>query len=555
MWGVLTHLHIRNYALIDSLSIELRPGFSVITGETGSGKSILLGALSLILGKRADTSVLRDAGSKCIVEVTCKLKGWPVGDFFEEHDLDYDDHCTIRREISPAGKSRAFINDTPVNLQQLRELGSLLVDIHSQHETLNLKDNSFQLAVLDDFAGLTSRVEAFTAQFKEWRTLHREMANLREHLAREREQRDFLDFQLNELEEAQLTPGEEEQLQSEIALLEHAEEIKLRLVQCTEMLIDSDENVAATLRNGLQQLASVRSHDKGIDELFERLQSASIEIKDIGEELARQEQLIEVNPSRLQQLQERLDMLNGLMHKHQASNVAALLDKMDAIAQKLEGEQSREEKLELLKKQIAEREEDLQAQSAELTVKRKEAAPQLAQKLCVLLERMELKNAEMSIAIESLSKRTSHGDDWVQLLLRTNKGQELMPIEQVASGGELSRVMLAIKSVNTGQQFAPTLILDEIDNGVSGRVADAMAQLLAEMGGQRQMICITHLPQIAAKGQWHYRVSKRDEADRTHTFVEELNEEARLHEVAAMLSGSDTTEAALQNARMLMNAN
>ena len=552
---MLTHLHIRNYALIDSLSIELKPGFSVITGETGSGKSILLGALSLILGKRADTSVLRDGGSKCIVEVSCNLKGWPVGDFFEAHDLDYDDLCTIRREISPTGKSRAFINDTPVNLQQLRELGSELVDIHSQHETLNLKDNRFQLTVLDDFAELTPQVETFSAHFKKWRALQQDIAQLEEHLAREREQRDFLQFQLDELEEAQLSHGEEEHLQSEIALLEHAEEIKLRLVQCTEMLLGSEENVAAALRNGLQQLESVRSHDKGIDELFERLQSASIEIKDIGEELARHEQHIEVNPSRLQQLQERLDMLNGLMHKHHVNDVASLLEKIDALALKLEGGQSQEEKLGLLKKQIAQLEEELLAQSATLTAERKKAAPLLAKKLCALLERMELKNAEMSIAIEPSPKRTSRGDDWVQLLLRTNKGQQLMPIEQVASGGELSRVMLAIKSVKTGKQFAPTLILDEIDNGVSGRVADAMAQLLAEMGDQHQMICITHLPQIAAKGQWHYRVSKRDEADKTHTFVEELNQEARLHEVAAMLSGSDTTEAALQNARTLMSAN
>lgn len=549
---MLKQITIRNYALIDSLEVSWQDGFTVITGETGSGKSILLGALGLVLGKRADTSVLKLAEKKCIVEAVFNLKRFNLQDFFSSNDLDYEENTTLRREISPGGKSRAFINDTPVNLIQLREISGQLIDIHSQHETLSLRDNQFQLEVLDDFAVITTKTNEYNRLFEEWRQLTSSAEKLRSEMLRERQNRDFRSFQLQELTEASLVPEEIAENEAELDLLLNAESLKSALLAGAELMSDGEVNITLLLRQCLQRLEVIRGKSAEFDELYERVKSVAIETEDIAEELARKETNLDADQHKVNLLQERLNLIYRLQHKHGVQDVDALIEIREKIDAELQHENDREEELSQLNQTIARREDELQKLADILHNKRTEAASILAGKLENVLVNLEMKYAEVKVNVINLNKLVINGKSEVEIWLKANKGHDFLPLDQAASGGELSRVMLAVKSLNTGKNASPTLILDEIDTGVSGRVANSMASVLEEMGEAHQLICITHLPQIAARGSAHFKVFKTDEGAQTQTGIVQLDSSERLQEIAGMLSGFNTTPEAVENARTLL---
>lgn len=549
---MLKQITIQNYALIDSLEVSWQEGFTVITGETGSGKSILLGALGLVLGKRADTSVLKKAEKKCIVEAVFNLSRFNLQDFFTSNDLDYDENTTLRREISPTGKSRAFINDTPVNLIQLREISAQLIDIHSQHQTLSLRDSQFQLEVLDDFANLTTKTTAYNGLFEEWHRLSIAAERLKAEIVLERQNRDFRNFQLEELIEAALAPEEVAENEAELDLLLNAENLKSALVAGAELMSEGEVNITSLLRQCLQRLDVIHGKSAEFDELYERIKSVAIETEDIAEELIRKETNLEADQQRVNLIQERLDLIYRLQHKHGVQDVNALIEIREKIDAELQHENDREEELDQLNRTIAAKEGELQKLADQLHKERTEAAGSLGVKLEKVLVNLEMKNAEVKVNVIDLKKLVNSGKSGVEIWLKANKGHDFLPLDQAASGGELSRVMLAVKSLNTGKNASPTLILDEIDTGVSGKVASAMASVLEEMGKGHQLICITHLPQIAARGSAHFKVFKTDKGAQTYTGIVLLEPSERLREIAGMLSGSDTTPEAVENARMLL---
>lgn len=552
---MLRQIFIQNYALIDELQTQWSPDFTVITGETGSGKSILLGALGLILGKRADTSVLRDQSKKCVVEAEFDLSRFDLQEFFESNDLDNEPVTTLRREINKSGKSRAFINDTPVNLQQLKILGSQLVDIHSQHETLNLRNNQFQLNLLDDFAGLGEELKVYRESFKRWKSLEKKIQQLKTEIREQQQVRDFREFQLNEILEAKLLPNEQHESEQELSLLNSAEEIKAALINSAEALQFGEHNATGILQRCLQILEPVKDKSDELVQLYDRLKSAAIEVKDVGRELERNGEDLEYDAERVNILQDRIDLIYQLQQKHGVATVDELLQIAAELDEQLNEHNDLETALLGLQNEVESVAQTVMTQAKNISVRRKEFAGKMEQSLGKVLGRLEMKSAQLKIQIDRLDAPDSSGIDNVSFLLKANKGHDFKPLEIAASGGELSRVMLAMKSVSSGKGALPTLILDEIDSGVSGKVANAMAELLHEMGGHRQLICITHLPQIAARGQAHFRVSKSEKEEITVTTMEPLDRDGRLYEIAGMLSGFDTSEAAIENARSLMHLN
>lgn len=552
---MMRHLHIRNYALIDQLDIDWNVGYTVMTGETGSGKSILLGALGLILGKRADSSVLHSKKKKCVVEAIFDLSRFQVQDFFTVNDLDYEEQTTIRREINQNGKSRAFINDTPVKLNTLKMLGSKLVDIHSQHETLNLKNNLFQLQILDNFANLSSEKEVYRSNFVRWKNLLRQITKLREEIRLENQSQDFNTFQLEEIEALKLNIDEQIVAETELELLNSAEDIQVALHRSSEALIDGDSNALALLRKALQSLENIRDKSSDFEQIFHRLQSANIELKDLGQGISVLITQTEHNPNKAKKLQERLDEIYRLQQKHGVSDVESLLDLAESLRRKLSNSENRVHELEQLESSANELHTTILRQADDLSKRRREASIQLEEKLNEILALLEMKSAAFKVGVELLSAPDENGTNRIDFELKANKGRDFLPLHQVASGGELSRVMLALKSLHSGKISAPTLILDEIDTGVSGKVATAMAELLYRMGSTHQLICITHLPQIAARGQHHVKVYKTETDESTSTLLKVLDRDDRLNEIAGMLSGFNTTEAAVENARNLMHLN
>jgi DNA repair protein RecN (Recombination protein N) len=552
---MLKRIFVQNYALIESLTIDWEDGFGVITGETGSGKSILLGALGLILGKRADVSVLRNPKEKCVVEAVFDLKRFDLQPFFEEQDLDYELYTTLRREINSQGKSRAFVNDTPVNLAQLKSLGEQLIDIHSQHETLNLKNNQFQLKLLDDFAGLTTEVGQYKIQFDRYRTLKKTISILEEEILNANKVRDFNEFQINELIEVNPVAGEQESAEQELELLSNVQNIQAALAACDEMLSNSENDVIGQLKLCISALDPVSDMSSTLSELKARLKSAMIELKDVANEVGQESNRLESNPQRVFEIQERLDKIYRLQHKHGLKSIEELISFQNDLQAQLDSHHNREQELESHRSLLVELEAKVQKLAAGISSKRASASSKLEKKINDLLVVLEMKSAEIKIEISRLKEPGEFGIDQVSYLLKSNKGQEFMPIEQVASGGELSRVMLALKSVQSGNSEPPTLILDEIDNGVSGKVAHAMADLLYKMGEDRQLICITHLAQIAARGKSHFKVHKHETEEQTFTAISRLIQDDRLLEIAGMLSGNKTTDAAIENARSLMHLN
>ena len=552
---MLKQLYIKNFTLIDELDIQLHPGFSVITGETGAGKSIILGAIGLLLGNRADTKAIKAGCDRCTIEAHFDLSRYDMQNFFTEHDIDYDAEDTIiRRELTAAGKSRAFINDTPVALSLMRELGESLVDIHSQHQNLLLQKEDFQLNVVDIIAQDSKLLGDYRATYNQYRQAQQRLAKLEEEIAKSRENEEFLRFQYKELDHAQLEEGEQESLEQEAETLTHAEDIKTALYEADNTLTNEDGSILERLKSTCQQLASIKEVYPAITEAAERLDSSYIELKDIAQEIGTNVDRVDFEPARLDEINSRLDTIYSLQQKFHVQDISGLIEIRDNIKQQLDHIGNSDEELAALQ-QEAEHWLSKAGQAAKkLTELRTRTARKIETEMQQRLVPLGIPNVRFEISFTA-KPLSSDGADKVNFLFSANKSTPLQPVSQVASGGEIARVMLSLKAMISGAVKLPTIIFDEIDTGVSGKIAEKMAQIMAEMGElDRQVISITHLPQIAAMGRHHYKVLKEETPQGTRSHMTELTEEQRVSEIAQMLSGSDITEAALANAQELLRS-
>lgn len=549
---MLLKLAVSNYALIDRLDIDFPRGLSIITGETGSGKSILLGALALILGQRADTSVLQDKSGKCIVEGEFDISRYSLEGFFEQNLLDYDDVSIIRREINESGKSRAFVNDTPVNLTVLKELGGRLVDIHSQHHNLLLAGSGFQLEVIDVIAGNAGVLEEYKRCYRLYREALDHYDTLREKAEKAGSDLDYYNFQLEQLNAARLAEGEQQELEEELQLLNHAGEIKEALVRATSGLDGDDISILAVLGDVRSGLSRIEPFFPRISELYSRLESSAIELKDISDELARLEAVTGFDPGRAGQVNERLDLIYSLQQKHHVSSVEELIALRDELSRKVEEINNYEFSIGEAERKLEECRNELALISDKLSETRVSAMPALQEHMESLLRRLGIPNARFRVRHSTLEDFSPYGKDRVEFLFSANRQSPPMELGKVASGGEMSRVMLSLKSLIAKSRSLPTIIFDEIDSGVSGEIAGMMGNIMKEMSLNMQVVNITHLPQIAGKGDQQFLVYKEDVADATHTRIRLLNRDERLREIARMLSSDGLTEAALTNARELL---
>lgn len=553
---MLQSLYIKDYALIHQLQISFEKGFSVITGETGAGKSIMLGAIGLLLGQRADVKTIRKGASKCVIEARFLLEEGRLDTFFDENELEYDLECILRREVSITGKSRAFINDTPVSLSLMKELGDQLIDIHSQHQNLLLGREDFQLEVLDIVAADTEQLSAYREKYKQWKNKERELKELKEQIARDKQDEDYVQYQLDQLEEAALKDGELEELELEAQTLNHAEEIKSGLFRAEQLLISDEDGLLNDLRNCRSSLQNILDVYPVITELYERLDSSYIELEDIAQEIERQEERLEFNPQRLEQVTNRLNLIYSLQQKHHVQSVAELLELQASFRQRLNALNHSETDIEALEKECSMLYKELVKQASDLTKRRNKASEQFEKQMVGILVPQGLPHARFKVLISERKELTETGADSVSFLFSANKNGTLQPISQVASGGEISRVMLSVKALISGAVSLPTIIFDEIDTGVSGSIADRMAMIMQEMGAKgRQVISITHLPQIAARGKVHYKVYKQDTETETISHITRLDHDGRVEEIAHMLSGTSLTSEALENARVLLEGN
>ena len=554
---MLKEVHIRNYVLIDRLDIDFKDGFSVMTGETGAGKSIILGAMNLLLGGRADSKTLIQGADKCTIEGTFSIQGYGLEQFFQDNELDFDPNDTImRRELSASGKSRAFINDTPVTLTQLRDLGCRLIDIHSQHQNLALGTQSFQLDVVDTIAANGQIKAAYEQSYDNWSQLKARLAQLKKEFESDNTDREYLEFQLEGLDNAKLVDGEQEELEQESDILEHAEDIKQDLFTASQIMSGDEEGCLQKLRSALQSLRSASKNYPQAQELAERLDSCLIEIKDIAETVDDAQEGVNFDPARLEQVNERLDLIYSLLKKHKKENIAQLLELAESIRTRLDRTGSYEFDIEQLTKQVDSARIEMEKQAAQLTKTRKTASDTIIKDIKELLIPLGIPNVQFNIDIQPTAGYDRTGHDDLKFMFSANKSVPMQELQAVASGGEISRVMLCIKSLMAGARALPTVIFDEIDTGVSGAVAEKMALLMKQMSaGNRQVLAITHLPQIAALGQTHYKVFKTDEKDATHTRIAVLQGDDRIREIAGMMSGSKLTQAALDNAKALIESN
>ncbi len=545
-------LSIENYAIIDSLEINFKKGLSIITGETGAGKSILLGALSLILGKRADSSVLRDKSRKCIVEGTFDIRDYSFKNFLAENDIDYEDLTILRREISPNGKSRSFINDSPVNLNILKELGLRFIDIHSQHENLNLGNSQFQLKVIDSYSKSGELLKQYQEKFILYRNLSKEYMDLLERSQQSQADADYFNFQHDQLNAAKLVENEQEELELELEKLKHAEEIKTSLNN-SAYLLDGDEK---TILSGLKEINSligkIVQYFPDITDLGKRIESSYIELKDVAGELELLAEKVDLDPKKLEYINERLDLLYSLQQKHKVISVKDLIDIRESLLQKINEVSSYETRLEELKKKADDCGRQLDELAGRLSKQRQGSAADIEQEITGLLVDLGIPNGKFEIRHEVTGDYTLNGRDNIEFLFTANKNIPLQEISRIASGGELSRLMLSIKSLLSGTSGMPTIIFDEIDTGVSGEIADKVGNIIEKMSGGMQIINITHLPQVASKGDYHYLVYKSDEGKTTTAHIKLLNNDERHIEIARMLSGEELTEAAMKNARELL---
>lgn len=550
---MLKQLYIKNFTLIDELNISLYPGFSVITGETGAGKSIILGAIGLLLGNRADSKAIKAGRDRCVIEAHFDLYRYGMQKFFDDNDIDYDaDDTIIRRELTAAGKSRAFINDTPVPLTRMRELGEQLVDIHSQHQNLLLQKEDFQLNVVDIIAQDADQLKVYQKEYYAYRKAKELLEELKAEIAKNRENEEFMRFQHKELEDANLQEGELEQLEQEAETLSHSEDIKTALYEADSALSGENDSILDKLKNATHQLENICDVYPSMADVAGRMQSSYIELKDIAQEISSSVDHVEFDPNRLDAINTRLDKLYTLQQKFHVETVTELIATRDRIAEQLSHIDNGDEDIEEKEKEVAALLVKAEKQAALLTSIRQKSAKAIEKEMKGRLIPLGIPNVRFEIAFAD-KPLSGNGADKVSFLFSANKSTQLQPVSQVASGGEIARVMLSLKAMISGAVKLPTIIFDEIDTGVSGKIAEKMADIMEEMGLQnRQVLSITHLPQIAAKGSHHYKVLKEETENGTISHMKELNNQERIEEIAQMLSGSDITQAALANAKELL---
>ena len=549
---MLKALSIKNYALIDNLSIEFKKGFLVITGETGAGKSILLGALSVILGKRADLSVLKDKLKKCVVEGEFDVSALNLKPFFDKHDLDYDAAVFLRREIVPSGKSRAFINDTPVNLNVMKELGHLLVDIHSQHQTLMLSDSAFQMGVLDGYLSNMEKVAEYKDLFRQYKELQNKLTALKEEEALLKQEQDYLQFQFDELDSVELSDDSFVKMEERQQFLSHSEEVLSVLGMAGSFLAEGDENVIDRLSSLKESLQSIAIYYPKAQEFLNRLESVWLELKDMTEEISGLQSEGEVNPAELIELTARLDEIYRLQQKHRVQAVSELLALKENYSDKLQGITGVESMIGKVSQKLEEVEKQLQSCAVELSNARESGIPKLSKAVQLVLQKLGMEDAEFNVVLQPLNEYTSTGTDKIDFWFSANKGIAPGEVSKIASGGELSRLMLSIKSLITEKSFLPTVIFDEIDSGVSGDIAGKVGNIMKEMAHHHQLIVITHLPQIASKANYQYKVFKEILNNTTQTGIMFLDDDQRVDEIALMLSDERVTAVSREAARELM---
>ena len=550
---MLRSLYIQNYALIEKLDISFGAGFSVITGETGAGKSIILGAIGLLLGQRAEVKAIRQGASKCVIEARFDISAYGMEPFFEDNELEYEEECILRREVYASGKSRAFINDTPASLVQMKELGEQLIDVHSQHQNLLLNKEGFQLNVLDILSHNDEQLSTYQSLYREWKQAQQELADLIARAEQNKADEDYIRFQLEQLEEANLSAGEQEELEQETDMLSHAEEIKAGLFRVGQLLTSDEGGLLAGLKESLNTMLGLQKVYSPATELAERLESTYIELKDVSQEVSSQEEDVEFNPDRLEEVNDRLNLIYTLQQKHRATTVEELLTLAEEYAAKLAAITSYDERIGELTTLCDTLYNKVRKQAAVLTKARPGAAREVEKQMASRLVPLGMPNVRFQVEMGIRKEPGVHGEDTVNFLFSANKNGSLQNISSVASGGEIARVMLSIKAMIAGAVKLPTIVFDEIDTGVSGEIADRMADIMQEMGEQdRQVISITHLPQIAARGCAHYKVYKQDNETETNSHIRRLADEERVEEIAHMLSGATLTEAALNNAKALL---
>jgi DNA repair protein RecN (Recombination protein N) len=550
---MLSSLQIQNYALIDSAEIILGPGLTIITGETGAGKSILLGALALLLGERADAGLLFDKSRKCVVEGKFKVNKFQLQHIFAENDLDYSDETLIRREITPEGKSRAFVNDTPVTISFLRQVASRLVDIHSQHETLTLTDSAFQLSALDAIAGSEKLLDEYLDHFKAYRRAAERLKELIEFEAQSKKDLDYFTFQFEELDALQLKAGEQEELESELKTLENAETIKAGLSKSVMALSGADENLIAGLNAVKSTMAQMGKYNVKAEELFKRLSSAAIELEDISAETSELEDEIVYDPARIEFINERLDTIYRLQHKHGMKDIAGLLQLRAELEEKISSIANAEEQLAEAQKAKDQCLALVMDAGVKLEANREGATPALSKQIKAMLQDLGMPGAQLKVAMERTEEPRINGLNKVTFLFTANKGSDLQPLNKVASGGELSRLMLSLKALLSKSAALPTIIFDEIDTGISGDIAAKAGAIMHKMGEHMQVITITHLPQVASKGDSHLFVYKEDAGKKTVSRIRTLTDKQRVEEIAKMLSAGTPGEAAMENAKELLS--
>ncbi|MHB8207603.1 DNA repair protein RecN [Mucilaginibacter sp.] len=549
---MLQRLSISNYALIDNLEISFDKGLNILTGETGAGKSIILGALSLILGQRAESRYFYNQQKKCVIEGSFKIEGFHLKSFFEDNDLDYEAETVLRREISADGKSRAFVNDTPVNLNSLKALGEKLIDIHSQHATLEINDPEFQLLIVDSVAKHDELLNGYRTKFKAYKKATSRLQQLIEESDKAKADLDYFQFQFDELEKATLSADEQELLEQELYTLNNAGEIKRNLLGAYYLMNEGETSALIQLREAAHQLSALEKFNPEITELHLRLNSTIIELKDIAAEIDTLEQRTHTNEARVEEVNPRLSLIYNLQKKHRVNTTADLLQIQDELSGKIQQAVFGDEVIEKLKKQLAVDKKELEELAAKLSANRTKIIPAIEKQVLETLAEMGMANSALKIDTSNTTELTKDGTDHVRFLFSANKGHALAEMSKVASGGELSRLMLSIKSLVAQNTALPTIIFDEIDTGVSGEVANKVGQIMEKLADNLQVITITHLPQIASKGQSHYFVYKDDEGTATNTRIKQLNEQERVLEIAKMLSGDKPGESALQNARELL---
>ena len=550
---MLKHLYIKNFTLIDQLDIAFHSGFSVITGETGAGKSIILGAIGLLLGNRADSKQIKQGEKKCTIEAHFDLSNYGFEPFFEEHDIDFEPEDTIvRRELTATGKSRAFINDTPVSLQMMRALGEQLIDIHSQHQNLLLQKDDFQLNVVDIIAQDSKELATYRLAYQNYKDAERRLSDVKAQIAKTQENEEFMRFQFNELDTANLVEGRQEELEQESETLSHSEDIKTAFYEADNLLNDEDNGVLRKLGQSLDCLANIEKVYPKAQELMQRLSAAHIELKDIAGEIGSEVESIDFDPLRLDSINQQLDLLNTLEQKFHVSTEKELIEIRDNIAEQLKNIDNSDEELELLEQEVGAKLADCKKQAEKLTILRRKAVKIVEEQMSSRLIPLGIPNVRFKVDLSS-KPLAQDGADKVQFLFSANTSTKMEPVAQVASGGEIARVMLSLKAMVSGAVKLPTIIFDEIDTGVSGKIAQKMALIMQEMGdNNRQVISITHLPQIAALGSSHYKVEKEETEEGTRSQMRKLTKDERVKEIAQMLSGADVSDAALMNARELL---